>query len=160
MKETELQQRIRDILAGQRIMTLSHSDGDGPWAIPVFYAQDKFDLVFVSNPNSRHGRAAAADGQFAAAVLNSNSEWRKVQGLQMAGRVEMPEGEAAVKATRGIYTRKFPFTGVFFSQQDKLPEPLRAKVTDVNFYIFRPERIVLVDNTIHFGFHYEYTVSR
>lgn len=157
--EKSLQQRIRDIIVQHRIMTLGMHDGDGPWTVPVFYAQDGYDLIFVSNPNSRHGRAAESTPQWAVTIYSPHSEWRKVQGLQMQGRVAAVGNGPDLVHARGRYTDKFPFTGIFFSQQDKLPEPLRAKVTDVSFYRFKPERIILVDNTIHFGFHYEYRID-
>lgn len=157
--EKNLQQRIRDLIIQHRIMTIGIADDDGPWTIPVFYAQEGFDLIFVSNPNSRHGRAAENSPHWAATIYSPHSEWRKVQGLQMEGKVTPVEDGPKLTNARKRYTDKFPFTGVFFSQQEKLPEPLRAKVTDVRFYRYQPERIVLVDNTIHFGFHYEYVVN-
>jgi uncharacterized protein YhbP (UPF0306 family) len=153
LSDSELRKRAEEILGQQRIVTLSINDDEGPWAAPVFFAQEGFDLYFVSNPLSRHGRAAAGHPECAAAVFNANSEWRKVQGLQMEGALKLldeDEGKHALKT----YTRKFPFTGVFFSQQQNLPEPLRVKVSDVRFYRFRARRIVLVDNTVRFGFHH------
>lgn len=156
MSEKELQERIKDILKEQRIITLSTHDENGPWAAPVFFAQKDYDIYFVSNPKSRHSRAVISNKVMAGAVYNSNSVWRDVQGLQLSGSVSILSDKKEVKEAQKIYTGKFPFTGVFFSQQDKLPAPLRAKVSDVCFFHFKPERIVLVDNSIHFGFHYEF----
>lgn len=153
-----LRKRAAEILRQQRIVTLSIHDAEGCWAAPVFFAEDGFDLYYVSNPLSRHCRAAETHPAGAAAVFNANSEWRKVQGLQMEGSLEILSADDEKQALK-IYTRKFPFTGIFFSQQQNLPEPLRAKVTDVRFFRFRARRVVLVDNTIRFGFHHTFTLG-
>lgn len=154
MTEKELRERIQNILDNQRIITLSINDEEGPWAVPVFYASSGFDLYFVSNPNSRHGKAAQKQPHFAGAVFNPLSVWREIQGLQIFGKVSVPDEEKEIEQIREIYVKKYPFTDIFFKTKDTLPPPLAAKITDVCFFTIQPIRITLVDNTIHFGFHH------
>jgi len=156
MDETALQERVATLLQTNRIMTLACSDGNGLWTAPVFYSQDGFDLIWVSSPNSRHSKAFASHPAVAASIYNSKSEWQKIQGLQISGRVMISEDEKEIEALKRFYTRKFPFTGSFFQQKRMLPEPIKSKVEDVEFYRLVPDKIRLVDNSVRFGFNYEF----
>jgi hypothetical protein len=66
----------------------------------------------------------------------------------------LPEGPDLEKA-RKRYFERYPFTEVFFRQQELLEPEIREKAASVRFYGFRPSRIVLVDNSVRFGFHGE-----
>ena len=156
MEKKELQRRIREVVAAQHVITLSFADGDGPWAAPVFYAAesgDQFSFLFVSNPSSRHSQAIDAGAPLAAAIHSGTSDWVDIKGLQMTGRASMIEDQTELQAARERYTENFPFTKVFFAQQDLVDPAVRDKAASVRFYRFRPERIVLVDNSVEFGFH-------
>lgn len=153
------QERISRILVINRVMTLATTDSQGIWTAPVFFANDDYDLIWVSSPSSRHSKAIASNPAVATSVYNSKSEWQKIQGLQIEGTAEAPEDKETIRELRDIYTRKFPFTGKFFNEQRNLPPELRERIQDVRFYRLRPHRIVLVDNTVHFGFNYEYRLQ-
>lgn len=161
MDDTALKERVMDLLRRNRTMTLACGDDDGIWSAPVFYANDGYSLIWVSNPNSRHSKAFEANGKAAVSIYKSDTEWQKIQGLQISGHVEKAASEAETKQLLSVYTRKFPFTGAFFSQKGLLPEPIKTKVKekvrDVTFYRLIPDSIRLVDNTIRFGFKFEFT---
>jgi uncharacterized protein YhbP (UPF0306 family) len=159
LTSSQAMSRITQIIQQNRIMTLSFHDSTGPWATPVFYARDDLRLIFVSSPASRHCRTAAENPAFAAAIYDPKAEWRKIRGLQMTGTVTAISGKEELKKARAVYTKQFPFTSVFFNQKEKLPAILKEKISDVQFYQFRPQRIVLVDNTVSFGFHMEIIVN-
>lgn len=156
MDETALKERVATTLQSNRIMTLACSDDGGLWTAPVFYSQNEYNLIWVSSPNSRHSKAFKNDPEAAASIYNSKSEWQRIQGLQISGRVDCPQDEEEIKELRRFYTRKFPFTGAFFSQKGMLPEPIKSKVEDVQFYRLVPNRIRLVDNSVRFGFNFEF----
>jgi len=156
MHQDELRSRIESVLSQQHVLTLSFADEAGPWAAPVFFAsgdRDAFDLYFVTNPSSRHGRAIESGAELAAAVHAGTSEWADIKGLQMSGKAEQIADKAALEAARGCYMRRFPFTEVFFRQEELLEPEVREMVARVRFYQYRPSSIVLVDNSVHFGFH-------
>lgn len=155
MDESNLHDRIQKILSMHRVVTIGCKDNLGVWTAPVFYAADGFDLIWVSSPNSRHSKAIEADNHVAASIYDGKSQWQKIQGLQLEGQVETSIDGKSQQELQRLYVRKFPFTGQFFSQQKTLPEPIKAKVNDVVFYRLRTSRIVLIDNTVSFGFHYE-----
>ena len=156
MEKNELRRRIRGMVAAQHVITLSFTDGDGPWAAPVFYAAEdgeSFGFIFVSNPSSRHGRAIATGAPLAATIHSGSSKWEDIRGLQMTGTAALIEDKDGLRAARGSYTERFPFTKVFFLQQDLVDIAIRNKATSVLFYRFLPEKVVLVDNSVEFGFH-------
>jgi uncharacterized protein YhbP (UPF0306 family) len=155
MENKELLKRIDELLSQQHVITLSTADSSGPWAAPVYYAQDGYELYFVTNPTSRHGKAIESGSELAGAVHASSSDWQEIKGLQMTGIAAMlPEGPDLEKA-RKRYFERYPFTEVFFRQQELLEPEIREKAASVRFYGFRPSRIVLVDNSVRFGFHGE-----
>lgn len=155
MKTEELRERIGVTLGEQWVLTLSFADREGPWSAPVYYAEDGLDLYFVSDPNSRHGRYLAANPRIAACVDNRGANWREIKGLQMAGEAVLLEDKHLQRHAEGAYMRKFPFTRVFFLQKQLLDPLLADKVKSASFYLFKPDRIKLVDNRVAFGFQQE-----
>jgi uncharacterized protein YhbP (UPF0306 family) len=155
MEKRELHRRIDELLSQQHVITLSTNDELGPWAAPVFFAHDGFDLFFVTNPNSRHGKAIAAGSEVAGAVHASSSDWQQIKGLQMTGTAELLDDKQDLDTARKHYFSRYPFTEVFFRQQELLEPEIREKAAAVRFYRFKPGKIVLVDNSVRFGFHGE-----
>jgi len=96
------------LLAEHHVLTLASHDANGPWAAPVFYALDGESLVFVSSPRSRHGLALAADPRCAGAVHAPATDWQAIAGVQLAGTVQLLDGDEAALA-RARYERRFPF---------------------------------------------------
>lgn len=155
MEDKDLRKKIDELLSQQHVITLSTSDSGGPWAAPVYYAQEGNDLYFVTNPSSRHGRAIDADGELAGAIHASSSDWNEIKGLQMIGKAEILTNGPDLEKAQKRYFSRYPFTEVFFRQELQLDPEMQEKVSSVRFYRFRPSRIVLVDNSVRFGFHGE-----
>ena len=137
-------ERALEWLRSHHVMTLATCDARGPWGAAVFYANDGFDLYFLSSPSSRHARSFGATGRAAATVQDDTSEWRKIRGIQLEGAVrelEDAEGEAA----RRIYGKKFPVA-------DAPDEPaIREALQRVAWYRLRPDRVFYLDNSLGFG---------
>jgi uncharacterized protein len=119
-RDEALQQRVLDYLDRHNVMTLASRDASGePWAAPVFYARDGFDLFFLSSPDgSRHGRDIGADAPIAASItedyqLSGLADWSLIQGVQMEGRAAPVSGEAETQRATAAYAAKFPFTAPY-----------------------------------------------
>jgi uncharacterized protein YhbP (UPF0306 family) len=92
-------------LAAHNVMTLATRS---VWAAAVFYANEGFDLYFVSSPTSRHARDLAAEPRVAAAIHEDYRDWRAIQGIQLTGTVARLDG-AAREAALACYRDKFDF---------------------------------------------------
>lgn len=142
---------VRRLLAETTTMTLAtasaSAEGLVPWASTVYFAPDGFDLVFLSSPNSRHGRNLAANPACAAAVSPEAASWRDIQGLQMEGRAAVVPGLTAKGRAMAAYFAKFPFV------KDLLEAPGEAakRLAGVSVHVFRPTTIRSIDNGPGFG---------
>ncbi len=141
----ELRDAALAVLAGCEVATLATAGPDGPWASPVFYAPDGFDLIFVSSPRSRHARQLAADPRCAAAIHPEPEDWRTITGVQLGGRVETLHGAGRASAM-ARYVRRFPFV-----DPEHAPEMVRRALAGIAWYRFVAEEVYLVDNTRGFG---------
>ncbi|HEY0878462.1 MAG TPA: pyridoxamine 5'-phosphate oxidase family protein [Zeimonas sp.] len=152
--------RIRALIASNRVMTLASTGAGGPWVAPVFYAE-RFEadtrpwLVFVSSPSSRHVAELAADPRAAAAIHGDASDWRTLRGVQIAGRVQALEGDA-LHTARGAYATKFPQIG----DPAQAPEAIARAFARVRWFALRAERIFLTDNAVSFGSREEIVYAR
>ena len=59
-------------------MTLATQGPAGPWAAAVFYANNGFNLYFVSSPASRHSRNLAGQPAVTATVHEDYLDWREI----------------------------------------------------------------------------------
>lgn len=142
---------VRRLLAETTVMTLAtvgaNAGGLSPWASTVYFAPDGFDLVFLSSPESRHGRNLAANPACAAAVSPEVASWRDIRGLQLEGRAAVADGLTAKGRAMAAYFVKFPFV------KDLLADPGEAarRMGRVSAHVFRPTAIRYLDNTLGFG---------
>jgi len=138
--------RALDYLAAHRVMTLATCGADGPWAAAVFYANDGFDLYFISSPVSRHGRHLAAQAAVAATVHEDYHDWREIKGIQLEGTVEQLAG-AEEAGARKLYGEKFPFV----ADPGSAPAAIAAAFAKVRWYRLAAVRAYFVDNSAGFG---------
>ena len=108
MIQSAARERALDYLAAHRVMTLATHGPDGPWAAAVFYANDGFELYFLSSAASRHGRNLALQAGVAATVHEDYADWRDIKGIQLEGTVDELSGAEETSA-RTLYGEKFPF---------------------------------------------------
>lgn len=138
--------QVADYLAGHNVMTLATQGADGPWAAAVFYAWDAGSLIFLSSPDSRHGRNLLADPRCAATVQEDYADWALIKGIQLEGRVRRLEGEAARDAQQA-YAGKFPLVGPLA----RIPPAIAAALARVAWFRLEPVRLHFIDNSKGFG---------
>ena len=127
-------------LAAHNVVTLATRS---VWAAAVFYANDGFDLFFLSSPASRHATDLAADPRVAAAVHEDYRDWRAIQGLQLSGTAERLEG-AARDAALACYRQKFSFL-------ENAPPPVTQALGKAACYRLAAAEVHFVDNSAGFG---------
>ncbi len=140
-------------------LTLATASEQGePWAATVFFAADKhFNLYFVSDHRTQHGRDMAARSRVAATVNPDCDNWHAVRGLQISGTVDVVEGAERARALL-LYFKKFPqIDALFQSPEGEHEETIAARLKAANFYCVRPETVRVVDNAKGFGYRVEFT---
>jgi len=116
-------------------MTLATSRDDCPRAATVFYANDGFDLYFISDPDSIHSLDLLANPRVFVTISQDYADWQQIQGIQLSGRAEpIQDGSRANE----LYSAKFPFVSGF------PPESL-------NYWKITAGWVRMVDNTIAFA---------
>ncbi|MBI5911597.1 MAG: pyridoxamine 5'-phosphate oxidase family protein [Betaproteobacteria bacterium] len=134
--------RALDYLGRHCVMTLATHGPEGPWAAAVFYANDGFNLYFVSSPASRHGLNLAAHARVAATVHEDYHDWREIKGIQLEGSVELVSA-AEEASIRELYGKKFPLAAA--------PAAIAAAFAKVRWYRLAAVRAYFVDNSAGFG---------
>jgi len=140
-------------------LTLATASLDAaPWAATVFFVADKrFNLYFVSDHRTQHGRDVTDNPRAAATVNPDCDNWNEVRGLQLSGRVEVVEGAERAKALL-LYFKKFPqIDALFQSPQGEHEETIASRLKAANFYCLRPEKVRVIDNAKGFGHRVEFT---
>lgn len=145
-------QAALDYLRDHQVMTLATVGDAGVWAAAVFYANDQFDLFFLSAGHTRHAQNIAANPRIAAAIHEDYRDWPAIKGIQLEGTAAQLEGDAKEKAVR-LYRRKYPF----LAQAD---EVMQAALDQVNWYRLRPERLYFIDNSRGLGHRDEIDLKR
>ncbi|MDX1665183.1 MAG: pyridoxamine 5'-phosphate oxidase family protein [Candidatus Promineifilaceae bacterium] len=138
-----LAEEVLAYLRNHQVMTLATAGDDGPWAAAVFYANDGYDLYFLSAPTTRHSRHIATDPRAAAAIHEDYSDWRAIQGIQLEGPVTMLTA-AEADAARTIYAEKYPFIVA-------ADATIQRALQKVAWYRLRPAHLFFVDNQRGFG---------
>jgi uncharacterized protein YhbP (UPF0306 family) len=102
------------LILARRTLVLSVADPD-PWSAPVYYVYGKGRFYFFSAAESRHAAAAMSSGHAAGSIYRDSDDWREIEGLQMAGRVEqIGLGVEALHAFTS-YVMRFPTVKEFFA---------------------------------------------
>lgn len=130
-------------LADHQVVTLATHGPEGLWAAAVFYANDGFELVFLSAGHTRHARNISASPSVAATIQEDYRDWPSIQGIQLSGSARQLDGKERERAI-ALYQAKFPF----------IAQPIPALVTAltrVNWYRLTPDSLYFVDNTRGFG---------
>jgi uncharacterized protein len=132
----DVRERMLAYIGAHITMTLATSNGQAPHAATVFYANDGFDLYYVSDSETVHGQDALANPQVFVTISQDYADWQAIQGIQLRGRAQLLEQgyEHAAK----VYARKFPFISAF------PPEAL-------TYWKITAGWVRMVDNTIAFA---------
>jgi len=149
--------RARDFCAAISTLTLATCNEDSPWAATVFFAADsKFNIYFVSDHRTQHGRDMAANNKVAATINPDCDNWHNVAGLQIRGQVSIVEGVERAKAL-ALYFKKFPqIDALFASPEGEHEETIAKRLKAANFYKIAPAMIRVIDNEQGFGYRKEF----
>lgn len=150
-----LPQPAADYLSAHHVMTLATHGAEGPWAAAVFYASDGSSLIFLSSPNSRHCRNLALDARCAATIQEDYSDWAKIKGIQLEGRVSELQGEEERRA-QTLYGERFPIA----SPLGTVPSAIVKALAKVRWFRLVPERFYFIDNSKGFGHRDEIGLKR
>lgn len=129
--------RIVRFIGRHHVMTLATVSAAGlPYCANLFYAYlpERNLFVFTTDTTTRHGSEMAACAHVAASVVLETRTVGLVQGLQIEGTAERPEGELLQEA-RNAYIRRFPY----------------AAVADLSLWTLAPTLLKLTDNKLGFG---------
>lgn len=138
-------------LAQHTVMSLATYGQQGLWAAAVFYANDGFDLYFLSAGHTRHGQNLSDNRHAAATIQENYSDWPAIQGIQLEGDTTLLSGAERGEAI-ALYMAKFSFL-------QTAGAALRAQMAKVNWYRLRPWRLYFVDNSLGFGHRDEIDLS-
>jgi len=137
-----------ELLATHSVLTLATLHEGRPHAASLIYANDGFDLFWVSDPKTRHSSALAVDAGATVTVAGQFEDFTQIRGLQMVGRavrvddVERSEQALALLGERYAFFRKFR----------KGPRLLRSQLAAATVYHFETDAVTLIDNTRGFGY--------
>ena len=147
MSPDALSEIVMALMADVSTMTLATCRQHMPRATDVYFANDKFDLVFFSSRDSEHSRYLAENDHCSATIHPVVSGWKEIRGIRVDG-VAMPVDDASVKIrARDAYLKKFPFAAQFLR-----PPTQSARASgSVTLYILRVSGLTYIDNALGFG---------
>lgn len=130
-------------LESHQVMTLATYGPLGLWAAAVFYASDRYELIFLSAGETRHAQNLAASSRVAATIQEDYEDWPAIQGIQLEGTVRQLLGNEKMDAI-ALYQDKYRFI--------RSPEPFLVRALEkVNWYQLTPELLYFIDNSKGFG---------
>lgn len=133
-------QQLLDFLADHTTLTLATVGPDGlPHAAALFYAfDDDLNLIFLSDPSTRHARHIGARAPVAVTIQADGQAWQHITGLQLHGVATLADETARIR-----YLARYPFIA--------RSEALARALKNVQFYSITPHWIRLIDNRLGFG---------
>lgn len=134
---------IEAIAAHSTVLSLSTSAADGAaHANLAFFALGaKFDLFFVSESSTRHGRNLAARPRASAAIFVPPPEFGEhLQGMQLTGECAIVHGEDGFEGF-DAYSARFPL----MARDPALRESYVAGTAPSSVYRLRVSSLTLVD---------------
>ncbi len=132
-------EKLIHFLKEHHVLCLATGGPEGPHACPLYYAvvEEPLELIFLSDPKTRHMEAIAAGGMISAGVYLETEEIGLIQGAQLWGRAEtLKDGKEAAKT----YFKRFPHARIFHLAN---PGHVFCKIS--------VERARLIDNRLGFG---------
>ena len=156
-------------------MTIATAVDEATWAATLFYANDGFNLYFLSDPESRHSKHIARNSTVAVTVNEDYHDWRRIKGVQIAGRAEVVDTEEEMARAVATYVKKYSFTAPYLKLMSS-PFPRIARRLDrllsrlplapslpatfnARFYKVTSTNVRFIDNEKGFAHHEEFTLQ-
>lgn len=138
--------KVLAYLRAHNVMSIATHGPEGLWSAAVFYANEKFDLYFLSAPSTRHALNLAANPRVAVTIQEDYGDWRAIQGIQLEGSVSRLRGADQARAIL-LYGKKFSIVGNIA----RAPAEIARAFSRVAWYRITPTRLFFVDNSQGFG---------
>ena len=144
-------ERIRELLESISTMTLATADLVGnPHAASVYFVavdtKGCWKIYFFSDEQSLHSCHIDQNPKTAAAIYPECQGWRDIKGLQLRGETYLVESEAEWDPAWQHYQNKFRFV-----------RSMKTAVAQNRLYVFTPNWIRLLDNSMGFGYKKEWS---
>ena len=143
ISSAERRRQALSYLERHTVMTLATYGAQGVWAAAVFYANEQFDLYFLTASHTRHGQDLSLSPWAAATIQENYADWPAIQGIQLEGDVDQLADQERTLAI-ALYQRKYPFLAV-------TDRAIQTELAKINWYRIRPKRLYFVDNSLGFG---------
>ncbi len=143
----ELAERIIAFLEANHVMSLATVGSLGPHAATLFYACDRLNLVWVSDPNSRHSRELEADARVSATVAPDTSDYALIRGAQVHGTAHRVTDLDERSRLLALLVQRYSF----LAKPKDAPPKIAAAFDSAAVYRLEAARIVLIDNSRGFG---------
>lgn len=140
---SSLQQEALAYLENHTVITLATYGPYGLWAAALFYANDMFDIYFLSAGHTRHAMNIETNKRISGTIQENYHDWQSIKGIQLEGSVEKLAADDMRKAIN-VYALKYPLIAA-----DN--EPVKTALSDIDWYRLTPERLYLIDNSKGFG---------
>jgi len=114
--------------------------------LAVHLGNDALRLYWFSSPRSRHSRNLKRNPAAAVTVYWPTEQWREIRGVQMRGSVSLVTDPARRSSIAAAYNIRF-----------KLGTEFRAVQARSRLYEFQPSWIRYLDNSIRFGYKFEFS---
>ena len=139
MESTNLRQLIEEILRDSREMILATCVDSMPWAVSLVFGHDeKFNLYWMSQENTRHSKELAKNPKVAVAINKQSTGGGKDKGLQIQGKASrLPKNKILAVAQK------------FFAKRGlkKLPQSLEEaqKMSEGrSWFALKPSKIYVI----------------
>lgn len=137
MKQEELNKTARGIIRNNIYLTLATTDGEDPWASPLFYTVDKeYNFYYISQLNSLHSKNIAMNPSVSFAIFNTRQKEGEGNGVQARGVVKLIK-DSQIKEAMKWYKTSF----IEMNEENFMGDaPYRLfKITPSNIYILDPD---------------------
>jgi uncharacterized protein YhbP (UPF0306 family) len=146
LAQDKLKAAILEDLRNHSVMTLATNGQAAPYAVSLMYANDTFDIYWLSDPKTRHSEYLVSDSRVAVTIAAQYQDFREIRGLRMEGNARLLTDATEQGAGFDLLLARYPFLKKFAA--GKLARHLGAAA----IYLFRPTTITLIDNSRGFGF--------
>lgn len=142
-----LRAEIEFFLDAHHVMSVATLVAGAPHATSLFYARDGLDLVWTSDPATRHSQVLDMPARVAATIAPDYRDFKAIRGLHVEGEASLLGNELEAARARRCMEARY----AFLRELAGGPPPLRVAYAKAAFYVLRPTRITFIDNTKRFG---------
>jgi uncharacterized protein YhbP (UPF0306 family) len=139
--------RIAAFLDANHVVSLATCGTGGPHAASVFYVRDGLDLLWVSDPKSRHSAEIEANALVAATVAPDCFDFDDIRGVQISGQAHVIADASERANARLSLEARYPC----LKRLSEGAPALQDAYQRAQFYRLEPTRLVLIDNSRGFG---------